>query len=916
MLLGRDAERFRIDRVLADARIGTSSALLLRGEAGIGKTALLRYATEQAGPMRVLSARGVQFEADIPFAGLHELLQPAFGVLDRLPGHQAAALQSALGRGPRVQADRLLLGSATLGLLSAYADEAAVLVVVDDAHWLDRSSAEVIAFAVRRLIADPIATLVSLREGEQSALLEAGLPELVIGGLDRASAHALLAGRAGQPIASDTFEWVLRATAGNPLALVELAEAAPNLTSPAFDTPLPVTTTVERTFLRRSVGLSSPARRALLIAAAFQPADLEVVRRAGLSMGLPPDAIDEAEMAAGLVQPRGGVLEFRHPLARSAIYNAASPAERRSAHRALAGVLTTTEQADRRAWHLAAASQGPDEEVAVSLEAAGRRARERSAYAAAASAFEQSARLGEDSERQAGRLFRAGEAAWLAGRAERAAESLQAARQLASGPDLRAEIDHLRGQLAIRRGATEEGYRILTDAAAAIQGVDRGKAVLILADAALGCMAAGRSVDMMAAGRGVLELLRAEEVPETAFYAHVAYGMSATLVGKGAEGARHLRIGLRLFEQASAGVSNPLLIVWATFVPMFLREAEAGRDLIVRAVEGARDQAPSAALPLLLHYLGRDAATTDRWALARVRYDEAIRIAREAAQSADLAASLAGIAWLDAREGRVDECRSHGQEALALTQELGLGLFRIWALTALAELQLGQGGIASALERLLECEGVLDQLGLRDADLAPAPELVDAYLRLGRPDEARAAAERFYPLALEKGQPWSLARAARCEGLLAGDDGFVERFEAALRFHRQTPDTFEQARTELYYGERLRRARHRTAARERLRTALQAFDRLGATPWAERADAELKATGESARRRKVGTRDLLTPQELQIAHALAEGRTTREAAAKLYLSPKTVEYHLRNVYGKLEIRSRDELREALSTLQT
>jgi DNA-binding CsgD family transcriptional regulator len=437
----------------------------------------------------------------------------------------------------------------------------------------------------------------------------------------------------------------------------------------------------------------------------------------------------------------------------------------------------------------------------------------------------------------------------------------------------------------------------------------------MLADAALGCMAAGRSVDMLAAGRGALELVRGEDVPETAFYAHVAYGMSAILVGKGAEGARHLRIALRLFEQASASVSDPLLIVWATFVPMFLREAEAGRDMIVRAVEGARDQAPSGALPVLLHYLGRDAATTDRWALARAQYEEAIRIAREAGQSADLAASLAGIAWLDAREGRVEECRTHGQEALALTQKLGLGLFRIWALTALAELELGQGGIASALEPLLECERVLDELGLRDADLEPAPELVDAYLRLGRPEEARAAAERFYPLALEKGQPWSLARAARCEGLLADDGGFVERFEAALSYHRQTPDTFEQARTELFYGERLRRARRRTAARERLRTALQAFDRLGAAPWAERADAELKATGESARRREVGTRDRLTPQELQIAHALAEGRTTREAAAKLYLSPKTVEYHLRNVYGKLEIRSRDELREALPTLQ-
>ncbi|MDQ6921095.1 MAG: AAA family ATPase [Candidatus Dormibacteraeota bacterium] len=916
MLLGREAERSRIDTILADARTGTSAALLLRGEAGIGKTALLRYAVEQAATsMRVLSARGVQFEADIPFAGLHELLQPAFGMLDRLPGHQAATLQGALGRGPRVQADRLLLGAATLGLLSVYADEAPLLLVIDDAHWLDRSSAEAIGFAVRRLLADPIATLISVRDGEDTPLLEVGLPELVVTGLDPASARGLLDVRTSAPVERDTFEWILRATAGNPLALVELADAAPHLSRPTFDLPLPVTTTVERTFLRRAVSLSAPARRALLIAAALQPADLDMVRRAALSMGLPMEAIDEAEAAAGLVQSHAGVLEFRHPLARSAIYNAASPADRRGAHRAVAGVLTSSEQADRRAWHLASASQGPDEEVAAALEGAGGRARERSAYAAAATAFEHSARLGDDGQRRSERLFRAGEAAWLAGRVERAVESLEGARRLSSGPELRAEIDQLRGHLAMRRGAIEEGYQMLVEAAAATQGFDRGKAVLMLADAALGSLMAGRAVDSLAAGRRALELVRGDEAPDIAFYAHVAYGIAAVVAGHGAEGSAHLRTALGLFERASAGVSSPLLLVWATFVPMFLREAETGREMIASAVELARDEGPSGALPVLLHYLGRDAATTDRWALARARYEEAIRIAREAGQSADLASSLAGIAWLDAREGRVEQCLAHGQEALALTEQLGLDLFRVWALTALAELELGQGRISNALEPLLECQRVLDRLGLLDADLAPGPELVDAYLRLGRPDDARLAAERYYPLALEKGQPWSLARAARCQGLLADEDGFVDRFEEALRRHRQTPDTFEQARTELFYGERLRRARRRTASREQLRSAFRAFEQLGAVPWAERAAAELNATGESARRRDVSTLDLLTPQELQIAHALAEGRTTREAAAKLYLSPKTVEYHLRNVYSKLEIRSRDELREALQRLE-
>jgi DNA-binding CsgD family transcriptional regulator len=915
MLLGRDAERLRIDRALAGARMGASAALLLKGEAGIGKTTLLGYATEEATGMRVLAARGVQFEADIPFAGLNELLQPALSVLDRLPDHQAAALRGALGLGPRMQSDRLVIGAATLGLLSAYADEAPLLVLVDDAHWLDRSSAEAIAFAVRRLLADPIATLVSVREDEESPLLEAGIPELPVRGLDPDSARALLGGRAGERIAPDTLEWILRATAGNPLALVELAEAAPGLTPPALDTPLPLTTTVERTFLRRVTGLSPAARRALLIAAASQPADVDMIRRAGRALGLQAEALDEAETAAGLVQVRGDVLEFSHPLARSAIYNAASPAERRSVHRALAGALTSGEEADRRAWHLAAAAQGTDEEAAVALEAAGLRARERSAYAAAAAAFEHSARLGENGERRADRLFLAGEAGWLAGRSEGAVRSLETARRLTSAAELTAHIDQLRGHLAMRRGAIAEGYRILVDAAAACEAWDRDMAVLMLADAALGCVNFGRHSDMLAAGRRALEMVGEEEPAATAFYAHAAYGMAATLVGQGAEGANHMRIALRHFEKVSGGPGSPLMLSWAVMVPMFLREAEAGRELIERSVETARDRSPSGALPTLLHYLGRDAATTDGWPLARARYEEAIRLARETGQSTDLGAALSGIAWLDAREGRVDECLAHSHEALALTGRLGLVLFRIWTLTAMAELELGAGKIAAALEPLLQCQALMEELALGDADLMPAPELVNVYLRLGRPDDARRAAESYYPRAQEKGQPWSLARAARCRGLLADDKGFAGWFETALDHHRQTPDTFEQARTALFYGERLRRARRRTEARQQLRAALQAFDQLGAAPWAEHAAAELKATGESARRRDVSTRNLLTSQELQIAQLLADGLTTREAAARLYLSPKTVEYHLRNVYGKLEVRSRDELRAAVETFQ-
>jgi DNA-binding CsgD family transcriptional regulator len=313
---------------------------------------------------------------------------------------------------------------------------------------------------------------------------------------------------------------------------------------------------------------------------------------------------------------------------------------------------------------------------------------------------------------------------------------------------------------------------------------------------------------------------------------------------------------------------------------------------------------------MLLHHFGRDQATTDQWQAAEASYDEAIRLARETGQGAELGAALAGLAWLEARMGHEELCRRRAQEARAVCEELGIGFYGLWTYQALGDLDLGLGRPAEAVEHYLEHLAAMKVLGLGDVDLSSAPELVEAYLRLGRRDEAVAAARPYEEAARAKGQPWALARAARCRGLLADDAHFDEQFEAALGHHEATPDVFEIARTQLAYGARLRRARKRVRARELLRAALEAFDRLGAAAWADQAGAELAATGETARRRDPTTADDLTPQELQIALLLADGKTTREAAAAVFLSPKTVEYHLRHVYRKLEIRSRDELAEA------
>jgi class 3 adenylate cyclase/tetratricopeptide (TPR) repeat protein len=911
VLLGRRQELFAIDQALAAARLGRSSRLVIRGEPGIGKTALLEYAAGQAGSMNLLSARGVEFEADVPFAGLHQLLGPALGLLDRLPPIHATALRSSLGLGRRTEADRLIIGAAALGLISAYADEAPLLITVDDAQWLDRASSEAIGFVARRLVADPVAILIAVREGEESPLLAAGLPDLRLDGLDQASATQLLERAGAGDLSADLSRRLLEATGGNPLALIELGPDARRVSVTPQEN-LPVATSVERAYLRRADGLSDPARRVLLLVAASGTPGVALVQRAATALGIGPAHLDEAEAATALVTQRDGRIEFVHPLARAAVYHAASPGERRAAHRALAGVMSDPDDVDRRAWHLAAGATGWDEEAARSLEEAARRARESTGYAAAASALTEAARLTESIQLRAARLLNAADNAWLGGRGEMAVELLDDARKLAPAGELRDDIDTLSGHIAMRRGSFVEGFEVMVRAAKAIESRDRLKAIRILADASVSTFGAGEPSKMLTAARRALELVQPADPPEAAIFAHVAYGAIAIMAGHGADGPTHLHQSVALFEKLPPDISDPLVLLCAGVVGLWLREAEAGRDLLDRALVQARDHAPTAALPALLFMLGRDAAATDRWPLARANYEDAVRVARETTQFTWRAGAVAGLAWLDALEGRTEECRAHAAEALLLSETYGMALYKAWSMVALGQLELGLGRPEEALNHLTECEAFLAEVSISDPDLSPAPDIVDALVRLGRVAEAKKVADRFEPAATEKGQPFALALAARAKALVADDRSYVMAFEAAMRHHEDTTDTFEGARTELYFGERLRRARRRVDARRHLRAALKAFDQLGAAPWAERALAELEASGETARVRDDRYRQQLTPQELQVAMTLADGTTTKEAAARLYLSPKTVEYHLRHVYDKLEIRSREELRTALA----
>lgn len=912
MLLGREAERLALDRLLAEARDGRSGVLAVLGEPGIGKTALLEYAAARASAagMRVLRARGIESEAEIPFAGLAELLRPALSAFDRIPAPQASALAGALALAPATAEDRFAIGAATLTLLSAFAEAMPVAVLVDDAHLLDQSSGEALRFAARRLIADPIAIVFTVREEESSLVDGADLRELHVAGLTRSDAAKLLE-RVG--VQDEAVERLYRATGGNPLALLELALEAASLSAEPSVGPIPISTSIAAAFVRRFAGLPEPTRRLLVLASANDADNLAVLARAASSLGADIADLAAAE-EAGLITIGGGELKFRHPLARSAVYAEAPPRERRAAHAALAAALPDRD-ADRRAWHLAAASVGPSDQASAALDQAGVRARHRSAYAVAAAAFRRAAQLASSDDARGRLLFSAADAAWLGGSSDQTVALLADARLHAEDATLVARIDQLRGHVAMRCGPVMDGYRLIVSAAEKIADTHSELAVVMLAEAVHGCFYAGETQAMVSAAERAVALADGQVSRRATFFAAMAHGMALVADGDGEAGAAAVRRAIGILEESNELRDDPRLLAWVVFGPMWLREAEAGRGLIDSALEQARGQAALGVLATLLPYIARDQATSDQWPAAETSFDEAIRLARETGQRTELAVSLAGLACLRARQGRETECRANAAEATALCTELGMGVHGAWAMQALGDLELGLGRPAAALEHHQVQAETLRSRGIADVDLSPAPELVESYLRLGRREEATDAAADFVADARAKGQPWALARAARCRGLLAEAREFDSSFDEALSLHSRTPDAFETGRTHLVYGTRLRRDRKRVRARDELRAALDIFDQLGARPWAAQASAELEASGATARRRDPSTLDELTPQELHIARMLGEGKTTRETAAAIFLSPKTVEYHLRHIYDKLGIHSRDELVAALKMPQ-
>jgi DNA-binding CsgD family transcriptional regulator len=909
MILARSEEQGHLNRLLADACAGKSGALVIRGEPGIGKSALLRFAVARAEGMTVLAATGIESESELAFAGLSELLSPILALRHQIPEPQAAGLAGALALGPPTAIDRLTISAATLSLLALAAEQQPVLAVVDDAHWLDVPSRDAILFAARRLQADRIAILLTARTGESIAFDAPGITELILKGIDGESCRALLASNAGAPIAELVVQQITLATAGNPLAIIEVVHelSAEQLAGrEAIDEPLPTGPRIQRSFERRAAGLPAAAQLPLLIAAACQTNSASEVRRACQSVGADFDALQAAEQA-GLISIDGRRVQFGHPLMRAAVYNRATAPERRVAHRALADAIPGEAGLIQRAWHVAAATVGENEEVAATLEQAGLDARRRSAHAAAVTAFERAARLTPDPETRARRFLEAGSDAHVAGQSSRAMALLDEAGGLARQRGLRAEILHMRGRVEMWTRSPGAARKFLLDAAAVIEDEDPEKTALILVDAATTCHQEGDPVEgvlrpALRLSSRALDLAKGVGGVAAAAAAGLR-GKTLIVLGRAAEGYPLLLQGQAAFEESeSLWVSVQLAQCAVVF--LWLEEFDRARTSLERLIAKARAVSAPGALPYPLAHLSEVDYRTGRWAAAEAGAAEAVQLAEELGQSSALIYGLACLAWVEAARGQEQGCRAHLDRALKLYGPIGVTI-GAYAVAILGLLELGLGRNNQAIAQLEILAKVYAAEGVGEPSLFQStPNLIEAYVHAGRRADAGSTLALFDIEARNTQRTWALACSARCHGLLDQHD-FDQRFQEALAWHARTPTPFERARTELCFGERLRRARRRGEARNNLHAALETFEQLGAQTWADRARAELRATGESVQGRPVA--ESLTLQELQVALKVAQGATNREVASDLFISPKTVEVHLSRVYSKLGFRSRTEL---------
>lgn len=904
MLYGRERECAQIEELLSAGRERHSQALVVRGEAGIGKSALLEFAAQQATGLQILRTAGIETESQLPFAGVHSLLLP---VLDRsaaIPERQQKALLSAFGLGPGTAEDRFLISLAVLSMLAEAAEAGPLLCLIDDAQWLDGPSADALTFAARRVQAEGIVVLLAARDDPTNPtrrFVAQGLPELRLTGLDRCSAGTMLAERTPVPVAAPVRDRLVDDTLGNPLALVELARSL-STEQIAGHAPLPdqlpVGTDLERMYLKRAFELSPDTQTMLLVAAANDSGRLDEVLRAAHTLGLDAAALDQAE-TSGLLRVDSAVVSFVHPLARSAIYAGATSQQKRNVELALAAILDADTDADRRAWHLANAAAGPDADVADALHGAAERARARGGHAAAVAALDRAASLTAAPELRAARLAAAAAAAWSAGQPDRARALLDQAAPLAGVAALQARIAHLRASIEGNCGTPSAAYAMLIGASELVTAVDPTHAAQMLGEAGQLAWAGGDLARLREVSRRLTEM---SELTDVSTVGAVVMGLSGLLSGDTTATAARLREAADL-----AGSSKePRALMGAAAGAMFIGDDSRAIDLFCNAVALTRAAAEAASLPLLLAPLAMVETLTSRYTAALADATEGLRLAEETGQH-NPAAHLRGVlALIAAVQGRAQECRDQAGAALTQAIDRRLGPHAAIASWALAALDLGAGRPAEAFDRLEALAAAGPGEGNQIVMLMATADLIEAAVRTQRPPPA-AGIHNLEIWATDTGAPWARALVARCRGLLATDDDRDRHFTEALRLHASAGRPFDTARTQLLFGESLRRRRRRADARKHLRAAHETFERLAATPWAEQAGNELLATGETARKRDVSTTDQLTPQELQISRFVAQGETNRAIATLMFLSPRTVDYHLRKIFSKLGLSSRAEL---------
>lgn len=896
MLYGREHERAVLDALLAEARAGRSGALVIRGEAGIGKTALLDYAAEAGSDMPVLRGEGIEAETQLPFAALHLLLKRDLDRLESLPRPQAEALRGALGLDAGSGADRFLVGLAVLSLLTELAGDGPLLCLIDDAQWIDQASQDALLFAARRLESEGIALIFAARDGADT-FRAPRLSKLPLTGLDGEAAARLLDKCVGPFAARDR---ILVEAAGNPLALIEL----PGLLAGAGETTddgaeLPVSRRIEQLYRSAVAALPQRARNLLLVAATDETGELALVLRAARSLGGSAEDLTVAEQAK-LVRLTPTRIAFRHPLIRAATYHGAPITARWAAHRALADA-TGPADADRRARHLAAVATGPDETIAAELAASAQRARSRGALGAAVGAYERAAALSSDPSVRAERLTLAAEAAAAVGDLVRAERLVDQAGPMAADDALWARLVTVRGRTSYALGQLAAAHRHLDTAVTLLRSEQAERAVwllmeMVFLDNATGDQTAAgltnRQLDAIALSDGhplrpVWQLLRWLNAMQLG-------ADTAHLPALPEVAAAALRAGPQLHNQLFAAAA--CLAVGAD------RDAE---QTLQGLVVVARQQGAIGLLPHALTHLSVPLAYGGRYRDAAATASEGLRIALDTGQHEWVSQANSVLACIAAYQGDEEECRTHARAAIGDDDGPYASPGRYggqWAL-GLLELGRGQGEAALvALETLAREAPPLQLVSLRSA-----PDLVEAAVRNGHPDRAAKAAARFEHWARHTGQPWAEALLLRCRGLLADDDA-GSHYEAALQRHDPRRPV-EYARTALLYGEWLRRVKRPSDARRQLRGALDTFERVGATLWSERARSELRAAGETmlAPDRPAELLDQLTAQELQIVRLAAAGLSNRAIGAQLFLSPRTVGYHLYKAYPKLGVASRGEL---------